>query len=236
MFKRVLRKLVPNAVRRLRRPLPPAFSLTSFSQEGEDMVLRRYFEDRTTPGRFVDVGAHHPQRFSNTYYFYLQGWRGINIDAMPGSMTPFRAVRPDDVNVEAAISHEPQTLTYCVFNDGALNTFDPVLAAEREALPGYHVVERVPIRTRTLAEVLAEAIPTGSVIDFMSVDVEGLDLQVLRSNDWSRFRPELVLAEDSNARGGLPQIAETPICRFMNEQGYIPWASTGMTVVYQRTP
>ena len=57
----------------------------SFSQEGEDLVLARIFEGKKN-GFYVDIGAHHPTRFSNTHYFYRRGWSGINIDAMPGSM------------------------------------------------------------------------------------------------------------------------------------------------------
>ena len=68
------------------------YGLISYSQEGEDMILRRLFETRRR-GFYVDVGAHHPRRFSNTYYFYRQGWSGINIDAAPGSMKLFDRLR-----------------------------------------------------------------------------------------------------------------------------------------------
>src|SRR6185437_4393165 len=76
----------------------------SFSQEGEDLVLAREFEGKTK-GFFVDVGAHHPIRFSNTFKFYLQGWRGINIDAMPGSIAFHARVRLEDINLEVPISN-----------------------------------------------------------------------------------------------------------------------------------
>src|SRR4051794_10306733 len=74
--------------------------VSSYSQEGEDMVLRRVFNNKRG-GFFVDVGAHHPRMYSNTYYFYLRDWRGINIDAMPGGMAAFDRMRPGDINVEA---------------------------------------------------------------------------------------------------------------------------------------
>jgi hypothetical protein len=74
----------------------------SYAQEGEDMVLRRIFEDQPL-GFYVDVGAHHPVRFSTTYFFYRRGCRGINIDATPGSMDAFRRLRPRDINLEVAI-------------------------------------------------------------------------------------------------------------------------------------
>lgn len=75
----------------------------SYAQEGEDMILHRIFE-RQSVGFYVDVGAHHPFRFSNTYLFYQKGWRGINIDAMPNSMRLFNRFRPRDINLECGIS------------------------------------------------------------------------------------------------------------------------------------
>lgn len=96
-----------------------AYHTLSFSQEGEDLVLKRVFEGQEQ-GFFVDVGAHHPQRFSNTYLFYLKGWRGINIDAMPDSMEPFEDLRPEDINIESAISDVPEVLTYYLFNEPAI--------------------------------------------------------------------------------------------------------------------
>lgn len=80
----------------------------------------------------MDVGAHHPKRFSNTHYFYKKGWRGINIDAMPGGMRLFRKIRPKDINLEIAISDKKRVLTYYVFNDHALNGFSKGLPTERD--------------------------------------------------------------------------------------------------------
>src|SRR6186713_1276577 len=70
----------------------------SYSQEGEDLILKRFFSEKSG-GFYVDVGAHHPKRFSNTYMFYKEGWSGINIDAMPGSMKLFNKVRSKDINL-----------------------------------------------------------------------------------------------------------------------------------------
>ncbi len=76
---------------------PPA--CLSYSQEGEDLILQRFFETKEN-GFYIDVGAHNPTRFSNTFIFYLKGWRGINIEPTPGSKTAFDSVRPKDLNIE----------------------------------------------------------------------------------------------------------------------------------------
>ena len=78
---------------------------TYYSQEGEDIILRHIFGDQTK-GFYVDVGAHHPKRFSNTCYFYDRRWQGINLDTLPGSMWFLQKLRPRDKNLEIAISEK----------------------------------------------------------------------------------------------------------------------------------
>lgn len=102
-------------------------------QEGEDMILARYFESQSTTGFFVDIGAHRPKRFSNSYAFYRKGWRGINIDAMLVSMEIFKGDRKRDINIEIAISVEPHTMNYHIYNDPAMNSFSSELAKYRDA-------------------------------------------------------------------------------------------------------
>lgn len=229
-----IKKLVPQPLRSGLRAalleLTDGWATKSYSQEGEDMVLRRLFEG-AGPGFYVDVGAHHPKRFSNTYHFYCNGWRGINIDARPGSMEQFNRLRPRDLNLEAGIAREPRELTYYMFNEPALNTFDGELARARDA-GAYRIVARQSMQTRTLGEILAEHLPEGQGIEFLTVDVEGLDQEVLESNDWERFRPGYVLAEC--AQTALAELEKDAICRFMSEKGYAIFAKTLKTVFYAR--
>jgi FkbM family methyltransferase len=165
-----------------------------YSQEGEDLIIARMFSK--ADGFYVDVGAHHPIRFSNTYLLYRRGWRGINIDAAPGSMNEFRRLRPDDINLECLISDNAEARRFYLFNEPALNTGEPALAKERdEQQSQYNVIGTTILKPRTLASILKEHLPPGRRIDLLNVDVEGLDLDVLRSNDWHRFRPTVILAE-----------------------------------------
>ncbi len=204
-----------------------------FSQEGEDMILSRLFEGKKKKGFYVDVGAHHPQRFSNTYRFYLNGWRGINIDPLPEGMDTFREIRPRDINLEYAISDGEDELTYFEFNETALNGFSPELAEERDGLQNYRVVNKRKIKTHRLADILDKYLPNDQEIDFLNVDVEGLDLRVLQSNDWKKYRPFVVLAED------LPGLAlnsaeATPIVDYMVSQGYELKAMSVNTLIFCR--
>jgi len=204
----------------------------SFAQEGEDLILARMLEEQP-PGTFVDVGAHHPQRFSNTYALYLAGWRGVNIDATPGSMAAFRALRPDDVNVEAGVSEDGASLTYYCFNEPALNTFSAELAESRDGLHSYRIIERRVLPTYRLETLLAEHLPAGRPVDVLTVDVEGLELQVLRSADWTRFHPAIVVVEIFGC-DSVRSVLESPTAQFLGAHGYELVAQTANTSFFRR--
>jgi FkbM family methyltransferase len=225
------RRGIPLWVREQIAP-PSPFASPSYSQEGEDRVLCRLMgENDGATGFYVDVGALHPMRFSNTYAFYLRGWRGINIDACPGSMGEFMRARPNDINLEVAISNTQKALTFYEFKEPAINGFSKELAEENAAKYKCKFSTRT-IETKTLAEILDKYLPPGQRIDFMTVDVEGMDEEVLRSNDWDRYRPRFVLAEELN-HPPLIRLAESPLVRYMDEIGYVPIAKTHNTFIFR---
>lgn len=200
----------------------------SYSQEGEDRLLLRYFGHRRQ-GFYVDIGAHHPFRFSNTQLFYEMGWRGINIDAMPGSMAPFRRSRARDINLEVGVGAARATAPFFVFNEPALNTFDEATARMHE-VPPWKIERTIEVSFLPLAEILAAHMPTGVGIDFLSVDVEGRDFDVLSSNDWQAFRPRVVLAESLGK--SLDGFAADPAAALLRSLGYVPYAKTVNTFMF----
>jgi len=206
------------------------FNNISFSQEGEDLVINRFLNNQEK-GFYVDIGAHHPIRFSNTYKFYLMGWRGINIDAMPGSMSLFNQIRPNDTNLELAVSNKPETLTYYIFNEPALNTFSEEEAKSHENNNLYHIIDKKNIKMSTLASILDSYLPNDTQIDFMSVDVEGLDLLVLESNNWNKYKPSMLLVE--SLRENLDSIDNNLIYKYLKEQGYDLVAKTYNTLFFK---
>jgi FkbM family methyltransferase len=200
----------------------------SYSQEGEDRVLARYFAGRGD-GFFVDVGAHHPHRFSNTQLFYDRGWRGINVDAMPGSMRAFGRARPRDLNLEVGVGLTGGSGKFFVFEERALNTFDAELAeryAQASKLRG-----TIDVPVMRLDSLFDQHLPGGTKIDLMSVDVEGRDLDVLQSNDWSRYRPEILLVEALSKT--IEDLAHDPVARFLGGVGYVALAKTMNTLIFR---
>ncbi|MCE2698338.1 MAG: FkbM family methyltransferase [Nostocales cyanobacterium LE14-WE4] len=203
--------------------------LRSYSQEGEDMILRRLFE-KQSDGFYVDVGAHHPKRFSNTFIFYSKGWKGINIDAMPGSMKAFNKQRPRDKNLEIPIAKERKNLTYFQFNEPALNGFCEELAVSRDGSTAYKIISKQSIEAYPLSVILDQHLNPAQSIDFLSVDVEGLDLEVLQSNDWLKFRPKVVLVEILN--GSLDTIQNDEVYQFLTAHNYHLYAKAVHTVFF----
>jgi len=172
----------------------------SFSQFGEDLVLLAFLRNRKRLDRgfYIDVGAFHPFRYSNTALLHLfYGWRGVNIDANPEAIRSFATNRPGDINIEAAVSDMETEAEYVMFDRGAINSLDPAMIERQLSAPNtpFKVADRVTVRTQRLDHIL-EGIPTlPGKIDLLSVDCEGLDHRVLISNDWDRYRPFIILVE-----------------------------------------
>ena len=201
-----------------------------YGQDGEDLILDRFLERQKT-GFFIDVGAHHPIRFSNTYLFYLRGWRGINIDAQPGSMKLFNKYRARDINLECGVGLRTGRLPFYRFNEPALNTFDEREAKLKDRAP-YKFVDQIEVSVRRLDDLLTEFLPVRQQIDFLTIDVEGKDLEVLESNDWSRFHPRFILAE--TLRTDMLGLSSCPVVHFLLDKEYRPVAKAYNTTFFAR--
>jgi FkbM family methyltransferase len=203
----------------------------SYSQEGEDMVLRSFYEgQKNYKGFFVDIGAHHPLRFSNTNYFYKKGWRGINVEPTPGAIKAFNTFRSKDINLNVGISDVKDKLTFYCFNEPALNGFSKTISEERNTSKKYKIIKEVEVETYPLADILEKYLPAGQRIDFLTIDVEGLDLQVLKSNNWDEYKPAYILVED---RIEFDNLANSEVYSYLKEQGYQLVAKTLRTLFFK---
>lgn len=161
----------------------------SFAQDGEDLFL---LDHLAATGFYVDVGAHHPHRFSVTHLLYEKGWRGINIDVTAAITTDFPRFRSGDVNHRGLVGRTREA-TFFHFAEPSVSTLDPQRASD--------LVDRGWIQTHTedltvtpLTEILDHySAPTD--IGLLCIDVEGSNLEVLQSMDWERYRVGGVLVE-----------------------------------------
>jgi FkbM family methyltransferase len=216
---------------------PPTFIKNSYSQEGEDLILIALFQlnkYKHRKGFYVDIGANHPLEVSNTHLLYLRGWNGINVDALPGGMKLFNEVRTRDVNLEVGISASRQVLKYHIFNESVFNGFSEDVAHKYDGFSGAKLLSTTEIQTIPMSELLDKHLPAGQSIDFLNIDVEGLDLEVLKSNDWAKYRPSVIAVEDGELVALLDS-SETEISRFMRGVGYSPYCKTPLTTFYSET-
>lgn len=202
----------------------------SYSQEGEDVILERIFEEKQV-GFFIDIGAHHPTKFSNTYKFYLKGWRGVNIDATPGSMEPFKMLRPEDVNIELGVTDKEGELIYYIFDEPALNTFSKERVDFLLKNTRFKLNKTVLVHTKSLKQIMEQCVPLNKQIDFLTIDVEGLDYDILLTNDWSMYRPYILLIETLD--GSIENMHDSKLHKFLHPLGYELISKTHNTAFFR---
>jgi FkbM family methyltransferase len=171
-----------------------------YAQNGEDVVAVNIFRALgIAKPSYLDIGAHDPFKCSNTALLYSRGSRGINVDANPANVLAFRTQRPDDINLNVGVAATAGVMTFHMFDaTSGLNTFSAEQARAIEASGRFKVLQRREIHVVTINDILRDHCPNGFP-DFLSVDVEGLDLDILRSIDYSGPGPKLICVEANSS-------------------------------------
>lgn len=178
------------------KPAPDKFVsplLESYAQYQEDLFIDAILGSKRT-GCYVDVGANDPTIISNTKRFYQRGWRGINIEPNIKLHQKLLINRPRDINLNIGIASVKGEITFYEMSADTLSSFDREAALAGGKVHGAHLIEERKVKVLPLADVFQRHLK-GRKIDFLSVDVEGRDLDVLQSNDWKKFRPMVLLVE-----------------------------------------
>lgn len=179
-------------------PIAKILSKDSFSQSGEDMIMNFVFEAiQVKNPTYLDLGAHHPTRYSNTHYFYQNGSRGVNVEADPALLELFFKQRTADNNLNVGVGvgiKEYTSLPFYVMSARTLNTFSKE-EAERCVAMGTHEIDGViQVQLRDVNSIIAEYFD-GNAPDFISIDVEGLDFEIVKSIDFQQYRPAVLCVE-----------------------------------------
>src|SRR5262245_48621350 len=164
----------------------------SYSQRFEDFHLLRCFADQSR-GFYIDIGAGHPVYDNVSFAFYLRGWRGITFEPNPWLAQLSEAVRPRDERVRALVGATPgETAFYLVedFHGMSTTIADHALAVEKEF---GKKAQKMTCPVTTLAALCRQH--ANAPIDFLKIDVEGVEIDVIRGGDWRKFRPKVVVLE-----------------------------------------
>lgn len=200
-----------------------------YSHCGEDVLINAYFRT-LKKGFYVDVGAHHPKRYSNTALLYERGWNGINIDADKGLIKVFNRKRKRDINLHYGVGIRDEMLEFHRFSDPAVSTFSQSNAESIDKKHWVDEISAVSVHVRPLSDILDEHLQENTHIDFLNIDVEDLDLEVLKSNDWGKYRPTFVAVEDLHFDMVTPSNSE--IYCFMTDHDFIFVAVVGLTLIF----
>lgn len=222
------RWLVP----RLPDPPPPEPNhQKSYAQCGEDLIAWYMLRELDVKNpTYLDVGAHHPTEINNTYLFYTLGFRGLLIEPNVDMIPLLKNARPDDTVLNVGIGPVTTEADYFRVTDPSWNTFDKATAEhyERVTKGAVKVVEVVKVPLVNVNEILARH-HGGRTPDFVSLDVEGLELDILRSLDWEKHRPKVVCVETLVA-GTRRQKLEA--ANFLVGKGYVARGSTFVNTVF----
>ena len=168
--------------------------MVSYAQNYEDVMLRRALKD-IPQGFYVDVGAAWPDQDSVTKYFYGVGWTGINIEPNTNFFEKLDKDRPKDINLCLAVSDTCGVQEFTQIDGTGLSTLDNLIAS-KHASEGWSLNKK-QVTVATLNKILEKYLPLEQEIHFLKIDVEGLEKNVIQSNDWERYRPWIVLVEST---------------------------------------
>ena len=179
----------------------------SYSINGEDLRISQFFKNKKK-GFYVDVGSYHPLRMNNTYLLYKKNWTGINIDPSQFSIDLFNFLRPEDLNLQIAVSDKDGEISFFYQKKfSQLNTTDKKIANENFQ---ENFKER-QVKCQTIHNILTNSKYKDVKIDFLNIDVEGAEMKVLKTLNFKIYDPKVICIEILGYRELNPKERENRI-------------------------
>lgn len=217
------------------RLLTPSFKgYVSYSQIAEDLIVNYVFEQlRIEKPTYLDIGANDPVNLSNTYFFYKKGCRGVCIEPNPSLVKKFKQKRPGDQVLEVGVSIDGRSSAdYYMMDWHEFNTFSEERAKEIEAhyAGQNNIQKKITRKLMTIMEVCDAYFP--SAPNFVNLDVEGLDFEILKQIDFSRVSPDAFCVEtiSTSDTGYKDQVS-----LLFEEKGYFQYAFTRINSIFVKS-
>ena len=189
-------------------------NLFKSSQFNEDLKILKILKKK---GFYVDIGCYHPVRYNNTYRMFKLGWKGMNIDLNPLSIELFNVARPRDINICAAVSNKKVRNLYFDHELSPQNTLEKNHAVFYEKTFGTKIKKTKKIKTKKLSEIFHKK--RIYKVDFLNIDAEGHELNILKSINLKKFDIKVICIEV--LKHNLKAIIESKkVIRYLNKNGY----------------
>ena len=198
----------------IKAKFPKHFYFPSYSQWGEDALISQFIPGNK--GFYVDVGSGHPIEGNNTYFLYRRGFSGVLVDPIKQNIEQARKWRPRDSAVHSLVGQDSKSVTFYEFENYGISTTQ----VERVNLlqnSGFVLANSYKVMRKTLTYILEENL-VPKTFDLLSCDVEGEELNVLKSLDFEKYKPKLICVEEL----ALSPFKDTQLRSFLYSVNYEP--------------
>jgi len=211
----------------------------SYSQGSMDLILNHIFKDKND-GFYIDVGCQHPIKNNNTYLLYKKGWTGVNIDLDNVNIDLFNFFRPNDKNVNSAVSDKVEKVKLFYYHQKSpINTLDEKISSKQQA----KIEKKIDIQTNTLENILDNY--SIKKIDLLTIDVEGFELKVIKGLNFNKYKPSVIILEflDLEAKkweipyNNLDSVLKSEIYNFLINKNYklVNWVNGDLVFIQKNT-
>jgi len=233
MIKKIIKSIIKAAgyeIKRYNAVDNQIHKAISYSQCGEDLIVDYIFRLRNIHDpSYLDIGANHPYDLNNTALFHSKGCQGINIDADPRLIENFKLYRPNDINLNVGIGNYEGIMDFYVMNDNTLSTFSDTEKNNMLNI-GKTLSHIEKVEVITINAVLAKYC-NGIFPDFLSIDVEGLDFDILKTINYKNNSPKIICVEASEYSPFGTGARRNELIDFLISNGYYEYANTNLNAI-----
>lgn len=211
------------------------FGRNSFSQAGEDMIIDFLFKTiGLSNPYYLELGVYDPKNGNNTYKFYLNGSTGVLVEADVRLIKKIQQTRPDDLILNVGVSTKgSQFADFFVFDEPSVSTFDKEEAQRRAANSDFKIVRVDKVPLITINDLIINH--CRKIPDLLSIDIEGLDFEVLSELDTVRFPIPVICAETCSFSNTHKKPKESRVIDLMLNKGYMIYADTYINTIFVHT-
>jgi len=206
----------------------------SYAQFGEDLIIDMLFHILGKKKiNYLDIGANFPKHYSNTYFFYKRGNTGVCIEPDKELYESYTKIRPRDqvlnIGIGSGMEDEFKDFYYYEGYKKGLNTFSEVRVKEIENVLKDKTQKR-SVMLSNINKIIAKYFT--SVPDLLSIDVEGLDLEIMKSLDFEKYAPSVICCEINTLNDKNEIVENVDLKQLLLTNGYFEYAHTFINGIY----